>query len=426
MRPRVPVSRTAVRLAVVFALAATVLAYASGLKIDPDARASEAPGTCPATVMSTLGSVLHRIYEEGVSSERTLSAEHLIERSAPLRAAIEAHSASAARAAARELLKTGHMTNLTVTVSGRTLVKVGGDALTPLHGMIADASGQTLATYLTSVWSDSGFSSEASGVVQGLVSLRANGRTIGGTLALPGGPLPKLGSLTRRGVVYQYSSFAASTFPNGSPLQVYLLKPLTAVEALCGASDEDTQVNTLRQVAELIYEGESGSRTLVQVRRVQTDRPLLEAVAEREPLAVRAAVAALLHHHLVRLRVLDKSGHLLTDDGGPFVLAPVTAKLKLHGKTIGSIVVSIQDDEGYLRLTHRLAGLDVLMFMQDAGGKPRLVKNSLGPGVGGLSSVPASGSYTYKGQRFRVFTVKAGAFPSGPLTIRVLVPEPYS
>jgi hypothetical protein len=422
---RVPVPRTAVRLTVVLALLAIAIAYASGLKIDPDARASEseAPDTCPQTVMTTLGSVLHRVYEEGVSSERTLSAEHIIERSAPLRAAIEADSPSAARAAAHELLKTGHMTNLTITVSGKELIDVGGAALTPLHGTIKGASGKPIATYLTSVWADRGFSSEASGVAQGLVSLRAGGKTIGGTLDLPEGALPKQGSLTRRGTVYQYTSFPAAAFPSGSPVQVYLLKPLTAVETLCGASDEDTQVNTLTQVAELIYEGESGSRTLVQVHRVQANQPLLQAVAAHDSAGIRAAAAALLHHHLVRLRVLDTGGHLLEDLGGPFVLAPVKAKLKLHGKTIGSIVISIQDDEGYLRLTHRLAGLDVLMFMEGTNGKPRLVKNSLGPNPG---AVPASGSYTYKGKRFRVFTVKAGAFPSGPLTIRVLIPEPYS
>jgi hypothetical protein len=53
----------------------------------------------------------------------------------------------------------------------------------------------------------------------------------------------------------------------------------------------------------------------------------------------------------------------------------------------------------------------------------QLVKNSLGPEPG---EPPASGSYTYRGQRYRVFTVDATAFPSGPLTIRVLVPIPYS
>jgi hypothetical protein len=61
----------------------------------------------------------------------------------------------------------------------------------------------------------------------------------------------------------------------------------------------------------------------------------------------------------------------------------------------------------------------VLMYMSPGN---QLVKNSLGPLPG---YVPASGSYTYRGNSFRVFTVHADEFPSGPLTIRVLVPLPY-
>jgi hypothetical protein len=54
---------------------------------------------------------------------------------------------------------------------------------------------------------------------------------------------------------------------------------------------------------------------------------------------------------------------------------------------------------------------------------PTLVKNSLGPAPG---AVPPGGAYSYRGRRFRVVSVHARAFPSGPLTIRVLVPIPYA
>ena len=393
-----------------------------------EARAGAAAGSgCAQTVMSTLGSVLDRVYEEGVASERTASAVHLIEVDVPLREAIETGDRPAARKAAQALLKTGHMTNLDVTVAGRMLVSVGGPALAPLHGTIAGAAGDTIASYETSVWADAGFSSEASGVAEGLVSLRAGNRSIGGTLTLPDRPLPAEGTLSVRGTVYEYTSFPGRAYPSGN-LRIYLLKPLTAVEALCAANEADTQVTTLRHVAQLIYEGEAGPRTLVQIRRVQHNTALLAAVSRRDPVATREAVEALLHHHLVRLRV-TAGGSLLADVGGPYVLAPVRADLRLHGRKIGNIVLSIQDDEGYLRLTHRLAGLDVLMYMRAPGApssaKPVLVKNSLGPGVGPLETVPASGSYSYRGKDFRVFTVHAEAFPSGPLTIRVLVPQPY-
>ena len=62
-------------------------------------------------------------------------------------------------------------------------------------------------------------------------------------------------------------------------------------------------------------------------------------------------------------------------------------------------------------------GLRVLMYMGSS-----LVKNSLGPSPG---TVPDSGAYSYRGSSYRVYTLHAHAFPSGPLTIRVLIPVPY-
>jgi hypothetical protein len=95
----------------------------------------------------------------------------------------------------------------------------------------------------------------------------------------------------------------------------------------------------------------------------------------------------------------------------------VPGTLRLHGRRIATFVLSIQDDEGYLRLMRRLGGMYVLMYMGS-----QLVKDSLGPTPG---SVPERGAYTYRGRRFATFTLNVSAFPSGPLHIRVLVPLPY-
>jgi hypothetical protein len=119
----------------------------------------------------------------------------------------------------------------------------------------------------------------------------------------------------------------------------------------------------------------------------------------------------------VRLRV-TVGGRLLADVGGPFVLAPVHGVLRSGGRGLGSFVLSIQDNEGYMRLAKRLVGVDVLMYMG-----PQLTKNSLGPSPG---RVPPSGTYRYRGNDFAVYTLHAEAFPAGPLEIRVLVPLPYS
>lgn len=415
----------ATRTTAVVAVIALLAGCGSSVKGDPTSSASivaearENVSECPRTVLETVGRVLMRVYREGVLSERTAAAKHLIQSSQPLVQAIEHHDASAARAAARKLLSTGHMTDLRVVSAGRTLVATGGPALAPLQGTLTNAAGTPIATYSTSVWSDSGFLSEARGVTEGLVAIRQNDRSIGGSLALAPGALPDEGTLTYGQVLYRYTSFVGTGYRSG-PLRVYVLRSVRSTASSCGASHEDTVVNTLHRVADLIYAAETGPHREEQVRRVQHNAALLEAVANRNPAASEAAIKALLNEHIVRIRA-SAGGALLSDVGGPYVLAPVTAPLRLHGRTIGSVELSIQDDEGYLRLARRLADLDVLIY-ENPPLPSQLVKNSVGPEPG---KVPASGRYSYRGRSFQVFTVSAEEFPAGPLTIRVLVPDPY-
>ena len=402
------------------AVAVALLALLAGCGSSSQGASVEGPvKSCPATVVETLSRVLARVYHEGVFSERTASARQMIGASLPLRRAVEESDPTATAAAARELIATGHMTNLRIVRGTSTLADLGGPALTPLHGAILDAHRRPIAGYATSVWSDTGFLAEGDGIAEGLIALRAGQHSVGGSLALPRRQLAREGALALHGVVYQYTSFPGQAYPTGA-LSIYLLKPVSTTKALCGSGETDTTVNTLSRVAHLIYAAEGGRRTRAQVTRVQHDAALLQAVARGDKKATHTASEALLHHHLVRLRVNAADGALLDDNGGPFVLAPVTAPLRLGAHRIGSIVASIQDDEGYKRLVDRLVGLKVLMYMNPA--HPRLVKNSLGPNPG---EVPAEGSYSYRGRSYRVFTVDATAFPSGRLTIRVLVPIPY-
>ena len=433
MVPRVGKPSKASRVAITCAVLALLAGCGSTMRDGLSARASATPsaqvvsGACSTAVLGALGDVAMRAYREGVSSERTRSALSFIARSIPLRNAVERGDPRAARAAAQALVATGHMTNLrvlrgsaTANGGGQVLADVGApDALAPLHGAITSASGATIGTFVTSVWADDGFVQEASGIAEGIAALRQNGRSIAGSFELGGDEPSPRGTLTAKGTAYAYTSFPANVYPAGQ-LRVYLLKPLSSIAPLCGASTQDTLVNTLSRVARLIYTSEEGAHALTQVHRVQRYQPLLRAVAARDPAASRRAIEHLLHEHVVRLRV-SAGGRLLSDVGGPYVLAPVHAPLRLNGQRIGSVELSIQDDEGYKRLAGRLAGLSVLMYMNPA--HPRLVKNSLGPAPG---AVPASGTYRYRGRTFRVYTLHAEAFPSGPLRIAVLIPIPYS
>ena len=396
---------------------------------------------CSTAVLGTLSSVLQRVYREGVHGQRIGSAEYLIAHSGALRAAVESGDRAAALVAAHALLATGHMTNLSIVRDGRSFITLGGPSIAPLRGRITDAGGVPIATYLASVWADNGFLTEGEGITQGQVVLRAGQVLLGAhSSAVAGsfgtGAIANEGSLTLANVGYSYTSFPAEAYPSGA-IRVYLLIPAATTLALCGHTRTDTVVKTLRRVAHLIYAGELGRSAHKQILRVQHNRALLEAVAHREPADTEAAIKSLLNEHIVRMRVSSgtlkgtpggraASGQLLSDVGGPYVLAPVHAPLRLDGHEIGSVVLSIQDDEGYLRLTRRLAGLDVLMYMNLGPGPPQLVKDSLGPLPGpALAAVPAGGAYRYEGRSFRVFTVHAKAFPSGPLTVRVLVPMPY-
>jgi hypothetical protein len=400
--------------AALVALAAALAGCGATLKGSP-ARAS-GPMTCPEVVLGTLGRVVRRVYHEGVTSERTLVARRMIRSSPAVREALSSGDARTARAAAQALIATGHLERLELTRGGRPLAAAGGSALAPLRGTITDAIGRPLGTYLASVWSDRSFRLESEGIAGGEIALRERGRSVGGSFPLPAGSLPAAGTIRHGRAVYDYTSFPAEAYPSGV-VRVYLLKRASTIAPLCGASSEETITNTLAHVARVIYAGEVGAQALAQARRVQGDGALLSAVARRDPAASKLAAEHLLNHHIVRLRV-STGGRLLTDVGGPYVLGPVRAPLRLHGRAIGEVVLSVQDDEGYLRLAKRLAGLDVLIYARS-----QLVKNSLGPEPG---SVPASGDYGYRGRNFEVITVHATAFPSGPLPIRVLIPIPYS
>jgi hypothetical protein len=372
---------------------------------------------CAATVMTTLGDVDARIYREGLHSERTIIAERTIRASAALSKAIESGIPAAVKAAAQAVVATGRMTNLTILQGGRVLANIGSpDAMAPLQGTLIGADHRPRARFLTSVWSDQGFIAETNGVAESRTVVRSGERTVLGALTLPVETLPDEGSLIRPAVSYRYTSFPVEAYPSGQA-RVYIFRPLSEIRSLCGRSQQDTLVNTLRQVASLIYYGEVGPRALHEIRRVQADREMLAAVAARSPSATERAIKRVLNQHIVRLRV-SAAGRLLSDVGGPFVLGPRTASLALHGRTIGSIVLSIQDDSGYLKLTDRLAGLHVLMYM----GR-RLVMGSIDPVP---ASYPSEGLISDAGHEYRVFTLHLRSFPGGPLRVAVFVPIPYA
>jgi hypothetical protein len=190
-------------------------------------------------------------------------------------------------------------------------------------------------------------------------------------------------------------------------------------EVPCGAATTATVTNTVVQVAQRIYQGEiSSPEVRADRRQVEEDGPLLSALAAGDRVAVAEAVRRLVYSgtHIVRLRVVS-NGAVLSDIGGPYILAPVSGTLRSGGRTVGRYILSVQDDLGYVKLESRFIGLPLILR---TGGHPIALEGALRPG----SKVPAHGPMRYAGRRYETVSLPARAFLGEALTITLLVPLP--
>ncbi len=184
----------------------------------------------------------------------------------------------------------------------------------------------------------------------------------------------------------------------------------------CGAATAPTVAAVQTDVARRIYAAElDGTETRLDVARVKSYRPLLDALASGRTAAVRAAVHALVytpHWHIVRLRVI-RGGRVLADVGGPHVLAPVRGSLRAHGRALASYVMSVQDDLGYVKLVTRFIGAPVDLYSHGA-----FVMGTLAPAPPATATVLSAG-----GSRYDASPLAVQAFPAGPLQASLFVPE---
>ena len=188
----------------------------------------------------------------------------------------------------------------------------------------------------------------------------------------------------------------------------------------CGRAAPETLAQSVGWVAKQIYYGEvSSSRTVADRHQVESNAPLLRAVAGDRQAAIKAAVTRLVysHTHIVRLRVI-RGSKVLADVGGPYVLAPLGGTLRLHGRVVGHYLLSVQDDLGYVKIETHFIGAPLVLRI---GTTTVPVEGLLAPGP---AVIPEHGPVTYKHVIYQVYSFKASAFPSGSLRISVFVPLP--
>jgi len=190
----------------------------------------------------------------------------------------------------------------------------------------------------------------------------------------------------------------------------------------CGPAAPEVLAHSAGEVATRIYGAElSSSETQGDQRQVEGNGPLLSAVAGGNRGEIEAAVTSLVysHTHIVRLRITTGST-VLADVGGPYILAPISGRLRLNGRTIAHYVLAVQDDLGYVKLVTRFLGVPLAMRV---GSRQLPIEGLLAPGP---ASIPAHGPVTYRHVRYQAVSFGARSFPGGPLRISLFVPVPAS
>ncbi len=186
----------------------------------------------------------------------------------------------------------------------------------------------------------------------------------------------------------------------------------------CGSATAATIGSVDTSAALGIYAGEIRSREVSEDRgHVEGSATLGSAMAADDQPAVYEAVHTLVympHWHIVRLRVV-KAGHVLADVGGPDVIAPVTGTLRWHGRTVGSYVMSVQDDVGYVKLVSRFIGVPVDLYRDGS--------LLLGTLPGAPSAARTGAVVRVGGTAYDANLLNAQAFPAGALRVALLVPR---
>ena len=192
-----------------------------------------------------------------------------------------------------------------------------------------------------------------------------------------------------------------------------------AVSAPCGAASAATIAGVDAAAARRIYTSElHGRETRADVGHITHSAALLTALAGSNDAAVRAAVHGLVYApkwHIVRLRVI-RSGHVISDIGGPYIIAPVTGTLRSHGRTLGHYVMSVQDDVGYVKLVTRFIGVPLELYRN---GVPLMGTVNHPP-----ASVTSGATVDAGGQEYLPRVLGMHAFPTGSLRVALMLPQP--
>jgi hypothetical protein len=177
--------------------------------------------------------------------------------------------------------------------------------------------------------------------------------------------------------------------------------------------------------AKAIYHNETeGPKVPREVARIARDGTLLHALGIGDLAGAQAAadkqLRIPLNHtaHVTRISVIRGSQALVNatvNSDGVFVVTPGRRLIRLHGRPLGVLLVSLQDVTGYVKLIQHITGADALV--RGASGH---VRTSL-PAARRVR-LPSSGSVTIAGRTYLTRSFRETAWGNEPLTVWILQP----
>lgn len=390
----------------------------SNTSADDSPAAQLAPPQCADATARALGKVAESVYHEIAGGRIALPAAERVASAPTVVAAAEAGDAKAVRAAIAPLLRE-QLVRVRVSVGGRIVAEYGtANGIAPVSTPLRNAAGLEIGTVTASEEGVYGYANTVRAITEAQVFARSGSRSLGGSTSPGPSSIPDHGEVVFRGTHYTVYSFAGTGFPKIA-LRTFVLAPIPLASA-CGRDPGETAADAIGATAIKIYRDEqSGPATRVVVRDFERSHAFQEAVATDNPAATTAAIVAFFKTTLHVVRVRATLGEkLVVDVGGPHVLAPTRGDVRsAHGQIVGHFLLSVQDDLGYVILTHRFTG--ALVFLYEDPTHPEEIVGNVSPGP---PSIPTRGTVVYGGIHYRAYSFTVEAFPKGPLRASLLIP----
>lgn len=221
-------------------------------------------------------------------------------------------------------------------------------------------------------------------------------------------------TLSRRGVF----GGARTTLAAGRPARTLHTHP------------RSSRIDGILARAKETYISETEGRVVhEQLDRIARDSVLLNDLRGNDMAGAQAEANVQLriplNHfvHVTRIGVVRGSRLLVNatvNADGVFVIPPARRTLSSHGRSLGTLLVSIQDVTGYVKIVHDLTGATVV-----ARGSSGRVRASLGAGAAANAHLPNSGHVTIAGRRYTVSSLHVTAWSNEaqakePLTVWIL------